>query len=248
MPANTISFIDDSEWPASCFAVDLPIDPRRAGLCVVDMQNYCVDPSGDLAHSLRLHDARLFDQFLERAQDAIARTAELVAGFRGARRRVVFTRHGSLLPDGGDLVERRRRRERVARGAASEQSGHLPVAGSPGHSIVSALTPRPGELVLDKNTSSAFNSTALDLFLRNMGLTTLVFAGLVTEQCVLMTALDAADRGFHCIIAADGCATIDRGSHEAALLMFRRVWGYVLPSREILAWVASKEQRRGALQ
>ena len=76
----------------------------------------------------------------------------------------------------------------------------------------------------------------------------LVFAGLVTEQCVLMTALDAADRGFHCIIAADGCATIDRGSHEAALLMFRRVWGYVLPSREILAWVASKEQRRGALQ
>ena len=139
-------------------------------------------------------------------------------------------------------------RERVARGAASEQSGHLPVAGSPGHSIVSALTPRPGELVLDKNTSSAFNSTALDLFLRNMGLTTLVFAGLVTEQCVLMTALDAADRGFHCIIAADGCATIDRGSHEAALLMFRRVWGYVLPSREILAWVASKEQRRGALQ
>ena len=58
MPAKTISFLDDSEWPASCFAVDLPIDPRRAGLCVVDMQNYCVDPSGDLAQHNSLESRR----------------------------------------------------------------------------------------------------------------------------------------------------------------------------------------------
>jgi nicotinamidase-related amidase len=238
MPAKTVSFLDDKEWPASCFAVDLAIQRETSALCTIDMQNYCVDPEGDLAHGLRLHDPKLFEAFSGRVGEAISRTSDLLEAFRNQGRRVVFTRHGSLTHDGGDLVERRRRREQIALDASGEQSGHLPLAGSRGHQIVAALTPRPGELVLDKNTSSAFNSTAIDLFLRNMGVTTLILAGLVSDQCVLMTALDAADRGFHCILAADASTTIDPGSHEAALLMFGRVWGYVMQTEEIVAWLS----------
>ena len=48
-----------------------------------------------------------------------------------------------------------------------------------------------------------------------MEIQTLVLAGIATDQCVLATAIDAADRGFHVIIASDACANIDPGSAEA---------------------------------
>ena len=56
-----------------------------------------------------------------------------------------------------------------------------------------------GELVVDKNTSSAFHTTPIDLYLRNMGVETIVLTGVAADMCVFATALDAADRGFHVI-------------------------------------------------
>lgn len=246
MCARNIEFMDDQQWPSACFAVDLPINPITTGLCVIDMQDYCVDAGGHLAHGLKLHDPQLFEAFSLRVESAICCTQQLLAAFRERGRKVIFTRHGSLLPDGGDLIERRRRREKIALVTSKEESGHLPAVGSPGHEIIPRLQPQVGELVLNKNTSSAFNSTALELFLRNMGLQTLVFAGLVSDQCVLMTALDAADRGFHCIIAEDACTTVDPGSHESSLLLFRRVWGYAMKTEEIIRWLSRQAQNRTA--
>ena len=151
---------------------------------------------------------------------------------------MIFTRHGNLLPDGSDLAERRRSREQAALTASRGQSGHLAAAGTADHQIDTRLEPRPGELVLDKNTSSAFHSTGLDLHLRNMKIETLVIAGIASDMCVFTTSLDAADRGFHVIIADDACTTIDPGSHEAAMLMFRRVWGITMGAREVLSWLS----------
>ena len=102
-------------------------------------------------------------------------------------------------------------------------SGHMAVRGDPGHEILDQVAPRRGDLVLDKNTSSAFHSSPMDLLLRNMKVETLVLTGLATDQCVLATAIDAADRGFHVIMAADACAGFDAGSAEAVQIRFGRV-------------------------
>lgn len=238
MPGRTIRFLDDQQWPNSCLSFDLSLDRDKTAFCVIDMQNYCIDPAGDLVHSLKLHDAELCQSYRTRVENALDHTRELLSEFRDLGRRVIFTRHGSLLPDGSDLAERRRSREQVARSASNQQSGHLAAAGTSGHQIDVRLDPRPGELVLDKNTSSAFNSTGLELHLRNMNIQTLVLAGIASDMCVFTTALDAADRGFHVIIAEDASTTIDPGSHEAAMLMFRRVWGLTMPTREILSWLS----------
>ncbi|GIT29967.1 MAG: hypothetical protein Ct9H300mP1_20130 [Planctomycetaceae bacterium] len=77
------------------------------------------------------------------------------------------------------------------------------------------VEPLDGELILDKNTSSAFHSSPFDLYLRNMRVETLVMTGVAADQCVLATAIDAADRGFHVIMAPDACANVDPGSAEA---------------------------------
>ena len=238
MPSKTIRFLDDDQWPNSCLDFDLSLDQEKTALCVTDMQNYCIAPTGALVHSLKLHDPELFDAYRGRVEKALDQTQALLSEFRRLGRRVIFTRHGSLLPDGSDLAERRRSRERTALAASHGQSGHLAATGTPDHQIDTRLEPRPGELLLDKNTSSAFHSTGIDLHLRNMKIETLVIAGIASDMCVFTTALDAADRGFHVIIAEDACTTIDAGSHEAAMLMFRRVWGFTMGTQEVLSWLS----------
>ena len=237
MPKNIV-FLDDSEWPSGCFGFDLQTDPTSTGLCVIDMQNYCLDPQGDLAHSLLRVNRVAFEGLSQRLPLVTANVERLLSVFRARAGRVIFTRNAVLLPDRADLIPRRRRREQIALSATQGQSGHLPLLGSLGHEIIPSLRPAAGELVLDKNTASAFNSTGIELFLRNLGLQTLVIAGLMSDFCVLLTALDAADRGFHVIIASDACTTIDPGSHEAAMLLFRRGYGYVMETQQVVHWLA----------
>ena len=143
------------------------------------------------------------------------------------------------LPDGADLIVRRRGREATALTSTDRTSGHLAAHGSPGYEIDPRVAPRPGELVFDKNTSSAFHTTPIDLYLRNMQVDTLVLTGVASDQCVLATAIDAADRGFHVIIATDACANLDPGSAEATQILFGRVWGYVMSTEHILNWMSS---------
>lgn len=101
-----------------------------------------------------------------------------------------------------------------------------------------ALQPADGELVVEKNTSSAFNSTGIEWLLRNMGIETLVIAGMATEMCVETTARDAADRGFDVIVVEDATATFYEHHHRAALSAFARVFGQVWSTDSVLAALA----------
>ncbi len=114
------------------------------------------------------------------------------------------------------------------------QSGHMAAVGSDGHEIIHRLRSSRNELVFDKNTGSAFNSTAIDVHLRNTGISSLVVTGIATDMCVMLTSLDTADRGWNVFISSDACTTVDAGSHEAVLLNFGRVFGRVMPTREII--------------
>lgn len=74
----------------------------------------------------------------------------------------------------------------------------------------------PGE-VADKFTYSAFADGDFSDRLRRRGADTLILSGVETDVCVLLTALDAVDRGFRVVIATDAVAsTVDKG-HEATL-------------------------------
>lgn len=158
-----------------------------------------------------------------------------MTAFRRAGRRVLFTRHGPLLPDGSDMILRRRRRDTDS--VTTTNTPTLWSKGSFEHEVIAALAPKAGELVIDKNTSSAFNSTGIEWMLRNMGIETLVVAGMATDMCVETTSRDAADRGFNVIIAEDASATFFEHHHRAALSGFARVFGQVWSAGEVIAAV-----------
>ncbi len=235
MPGKQITLLDDDQWPVEGFAFDLPIRRESTALGVIDVQRYCIDPESDLACVVKAHNPELFEDYSSRVQEMIGNVQKLQSTFREATGKVFFTRHGAQTEDGSDLILRRRHREKVARAATDE--GHMPRNGDPGYEILDAVKPCDGELMLDKNTSSAFHSTPIDLFLRNMEIDTLVLAGVAADMCVLTTALDATDRGFHVIIASDACATFDAGSAEATQILFGRVFGYVMQTEEIIGWL-----------
>lgn len=74
-------------------------------------------------------------------------------------------------------------------------------------SPVEGLDPSPGDLFVDKYRMSGFYDTALDSILRNLDVTTLLFAGVNVDQCVLATLMDAAALGYDVVLLKDCCAS-----------------------------------------
>jgi nicotinamidase-related amidase len=215
-------------WPE--FAVDW----QRAGLLLVDLQNYGCNPAMGVARMLAERYPAIAAYYLPRLTEVVVPAARrLLDGFRAAGRPVLFTRHGPLLPDGSDLIARRRRRDRDAVTLTGRPT--LWHRGTPEHAVIEALAPRPGELVIDKNSSGAFNSSGIDACLRNLGLETLVVGGMATEMCVETTARDAADRGWNVILVEDACLTFRPEDHRASLSAMARVFAQVWPSGRVLA-------------
>ena len=63
------------------------------------------------------------------------------------------------------------------------------------------------DIRIDKHRMSGFWDTELDSVLRNLDVTTLLFAGVNADQCVLATLIDAACAGYDTIMLEDACAT-----------------------------------------
>lgn len=182
---------------------------------------------------------------------------------------VIYTRHGPLLPDGRDMIPRRQKRDGfddswVAGGTAdtARSSGrnehshhdnphlkgkHLFSVGSFEHEILESLAPKPGELVLNKNSSSIFNSTDIDQLLKNLAVDTLVVVGGATDMCVLTSSLDAADRGYNVVVAEDCTCTFSHRNHVQALSVLSRSFAKVESHDSILEQLMSNGNRREAL-
>jgi nicotinamidase-related amidase len=112
------------------------------------------------------------------------------------------------------------------------------VPSTPGHEIVEELTPRPGELVVDKYRSSAFWGTNIELLLRSNGIQTVVVGGCTTEGCVESTARDAQFSDHYVVIAEDCVGSDDQAQHEASLVLMRHRFDMASGAKIADAWRA----------
>jgi nicotinamidase-related amidase len=78
-----------------------------------------------------------------------------------------------------------------------------------GFEIVKPLTPRDGEIIVDKGLPNAFAGTDLAKHLAGSGRKNLIVGGFMTHMCVSATVRSATDHGFMSTIAADTVATRD---------------------------------------
>lgn len=101
--------------------------------------------------------------------------------------------------------------------------------------IMDAVSPQPGDLVLDKTRPSFFAYTELEPLLRNLAITRLIVAGLQTNVCVEATVRAALERNFEVAVAEDAVSTDGPALHFGALNSMRVLYTEVAPWRELVA-------------
>lgn len=209
-------------------------DVRNAALMVVDMQKGGCNPDFPRGRALKEKAPEAFADWYGLLQRTVVPNIQRVQGFfRQHGLRVVFFRNGVLLPDASDMFPRRRNWEEQTMKTLGLSEHRYP--GTPQHEVLDELAPLPGELVLDKNSSSAFNSTPIDQILRNWRIDSLVITGMATNGCVETTARDAADRGYNCILVDDACGCRDPEAHRGTMKNFSSLFGTVKQTDEVLA-------------
>ena len=113
---------------------------------------------------------------------------------------------------------------------------------STGYEIVSLLTPRAGEMIVDKGLPNAFAGTELAKHLAASGRKNLIVGGFMTHMCVSATVRSATDQGFMSTIAADTVATRDlpdaTGGATIGADAINRITLAALSDR--FAWVVAK--------
>ena len=207
----------------------IAIDPRRTAVVLIDMQRDFLEPGGfgeTLGNDVSLLHA------------AVAPCRALLEAARRMEMLVVHTREGHL-PDLSDApVAKLERGAPSLRIGAPGPMGRILIRGEPGHDIVPALAPLPGEPVVDKPGKGAFYATDLQAILGDHGIDTLIVGGVTTEVCVHTTVREANDRGYRCIVPADCCASYFPEFHLAGLAMIKAqggIFGWVSDSRRVLS-------------
>jgi nicotinamidase-related amidase len=94
-----------------------------------------------------------------------------------------------------------------------------------GGTLVAAIAPREGDRIVLKPRYSAFDSTPLEILLRQLEVERLRLAGMATEMCVTQTAIAARELGFKVTVLTDACACVDPRLEQVALEYLRDVVG-----------------------
>lgn len=100
---------------------------------------------------------------------------------------------------------------------------HCLEPGARGSSVVTYLTPEEDDYFVLKPKHSAFFQTNLEILVNHLGATTLLFAGMATDICVLFSANDAYMRDFEIMIPSDCVASEESESNRQALMLMQRV-------------------------
>src|ERR1700704_590438 len=206
----------------------IALDWGSTGLLIIDMQRDFREPGG--CGETPGNDVSQ----LERGVKPIASVLEAA---RDQGMLVVHTREGHL-PDLSDAPP-----AKIERGAPSLRigdpgpMGRILIRGEAGHDIIPALYPLDSEIVIDKPGKGAFYATELGDVLEKYGIENLLVCGVTTEVCVNTTVREANDRGYRCVVLADGCASYFPEFHEMGRKMIKAqggIFGWVSDSAAVL--------------
>ena len=83
----------------------------------------------------------------------------------------------------------------------------------------------PPARVLDKRVYSPWFEPALNAFLKDRGVDTVIVTGAETDVCVLAMVLGAVDRGYRVVVAAEGvCSSADE-TYDATMTLYGSRFG-----------------------
>jgi ureidoacrylate peracid hydrolase len=181
----------------SALSREVPIDPAHAALLIIDVQNYCIATGN----------SEYFDRSLREV--VLPNIRRLQTACRTGGVEVMYSVIENMTRDGRD------------RSLDYKISGIGVPRGSWEAQVLDEIAPADDEMIFRKTSSSVFISTNIDYVLRNLGVRSLVVAGLMTDQCVESAVRDACDLGYLVSLVTDARTTTSAERHERSLIGIR---------------------------
>jgi len=221
--------LQDHWYNAARYQPDRPLEdfePSRAALVLIDLINWQTASDGASVRSVR-------DAGLDQAADyLIARCAEtvlpnlhaLLPAARNAGVQVIHARLASRHPDYLDIVPALRAYVRAA-GAQDGSRACEPLPGLAG----------PRDLSVVKSGSGAFTATDLDALLRRLKIDTVLYAGVVTNACVMLTVAGGFDLGYRQYLITDCTGALSEKDQSEAERFMRTYLAEPVGAAQVVA-------------
>ena len=117
--------------------------------------------------------------------------------------------------------------------------------------IVPELVPHDDEPLVEKEYGDAFEDTALESVLSDLGVGSLVVAGAQTDACIRSTLHGALARGYDAVLVSDAHTTEDQTSYGApppdqVIAHTNMYWSWQTAPRRTAGTVQTKDVRFGS--
>ena len=196
------------------------IDPRKAALVVVDLQNGFMAPGQpcEVVH----------------ARDIVDNVNALAAAMRAAGGTVVWIKNTF---DAETAITWSVWRANFATGDWGRRMQEAFTPGNFGHQLWPGLDVKPEDLTVQKYRFSALvqGSSNLDAILRQRGIDSLVVVGTATNVCCESTVRDGMMMNYKCTMVSDANATFTDEEHNATLAGVMTRFGDVRSTAEVIA-------------
>jgi ureidoacrylate peracid hydrolase len=202
-------------------------------LMVIDVQNGFVSKGGS------------YDQLgmnVSRYQHVISQISELIRLCRSVNIPIFYTlavreKSGIDILTNTHRILPKSREERI-------RTKPICVIGTWDADIVDEIKPSIMDHVVIKRRDSAFQDTEIGVWLKSIGIDTLVFCGIDTSICVEASLRDAFNNGYDVILISDATASGNIKHFESTLEIVRDYYGLVMDVKEFAMHLPQKAEQR----
>ncbi len=207
--------------------ISLKLDPKKTCLLVIDMQKGFVDEDGFVARQgLNIDGVKRTIPVIKQAVD-----------YCHSKGIPVFYTQQIHVPEAFDERGLPKLHQFIGRelAYASESEGYkLARRGTQDAEFTESIKPSDKDYILPKNKPSAFFQTMFEVYLKYLGIKTVLVTGCNTGYCVVSTLTDAWARDFDTITIEGGVGDPDTELTEALLELFDRRFGRVMTLKDVI--------------
>ncbi len=192
-------------------------------LLVIDMQNGFVSKGGSYD---------LMGLNISKYSDVVPSLKRLIAFCRKVKIPIFYSQ--AVREESGiDLLTRS---HRILPKSREERIKRRPICirGSWDAEIVEELKPNFDDHVVIKRRDSVFQDTEVEVWLRSLGIDSIIFAGIDTSICVESSLRDAFNHGYDIILISDATASNNLNHYNSTLDNIRNYYGLVMNLDEFI--------------
>lgn len=143
--------------------------------------------------------------------------------------------------DGIDLLSRLHRIIPRGRLEFIESPPPTCVRGTWDAATIDELAPTDKDHICQKRRDSAFQNSDLEMWLKSLGVDTLIFTGIDTCICVENSFREAFNKGYDIILIQDATASVWEDLHKATLQKARNSFGLVMDTEQLIHFLRTSK-------